>query len=91
MTFIASDSWATANAITLAAAKGVPVDFMRGSIGVIQNPGNLKEFQTCLSELNPVNNNYPEFRTYWQTRFRCSLNPGMSWVFPLFSESMEDA
>ncbi|KAJ3091755.1 hypothetical protein HK102_013522 [Quaeritorhiza haematococci] len=72
--FIASDSWATSNTVSLAAQQKVDPSVLAGTLGVIQYPGNLKPIQKCLARLTPENNNYAKFITYWENRFRCSTS-----------------
>lgn len=76
MTFLASDSWAVDDAIdygvTNFSPSFQPKDLI-GSLGFIQQPGNLTWFSDCFGQLNPENTNYDEFLIFWETRFTCKL------------------
>ena len=79
-TFIASDSWATGETITYGTANfagSFTGELVKGTIGIIQQPGDLSWFSPCYGALNPTNNNYPLFLAFWQQRFRCQIGSGL--------------
>lgn len=72
-TFIASDSWPTANVANLLQASTVGSGVIKGSLGVIQNPGNVTQFKNWWYALTPSTARYSFFNSYWQSRFSCEL------------------
>jgi hypothetical protein len=75
ITFLASDAWADIEDFRQFSLGRFPPSFLEGTLAFAPSLGNRQPYLDCAAGYKPGNNDIPEFDSYWESTFHCTLDP----------------